>query len=155
MQRRKGNSQGFKPPVEVGEEIDVVIEAVGEKGDGIARKSGFVIFIPNAKEGETVRIKITKVLQKVGFGEVVGEAKSTPVVEEKPVRHKVTQDDLVEEEPSRHFEDTEDFGDESEDSEDKEETSDKKDMNDDEDDDSEEDLSDEEFDEDSEERVEE
>lgn len=110
MQKRKGNA-GFKPPVEVGEELDVVIEAVGEKGDGIAKKNGFVLFIPNAKEGKTVRVKITKVLQKVGFAEVVGKAESQPVV------HKKVEESVVKEvmkEPEQHFEDTEDFGDESE-----------------------------------------
>ncbi|MBI2109948.1 TRAM domain-containing protein, partial [Candidatus Woesearchaeota archaeon] len=50
----------------------VKIEAVGEKGDGIAKVKGFVIFVPGAKQGDDVRIKITKVFKKVGFGEVVG-----------------------------------------------------------------------------------
>src|SRR3989338_708085 len=61
------------PPVKVGDELDVAIEAVGEKGDGIAKKDGFVLFIPNTKEGDNVRVKVTRVLRKVGFAEVVGE----------------------------------------------------------------------------------
>jgi len=67
------------PPVNVGEEFDVKIEAVGEKGDGVAKINGFVIFIPGVKEGQTVKVKVTRVLRKVGFGEVVGSATSTPV----------------------------------------------------------------------------
>lgn len=63
-------------PVQVGQEIDVKIEAVGEKGDGIAKIKGFVIFVPNVKAGDEVKIKITKVLRKVGFGEVVGSGSS-------------------------------------------------------------------------------
>ena len=59
-------------PVNVGDEVELKIEAVGEKGDGIAKVKGFVIFVPNAKQGETVKVKITKVLRKVGFGEIVG-----------------------------------------------------------------------------------
>jgi len=72
---RGGGSGGFggpTPPVKVGEEIDVTIEAVGEKGDGIAKKNGFVIFVPGVTAGQQVRIKVTRVLRKVGFGEVVG-----------------------------------------------------------------------------------
>ena len=61
-------------PVRVGEEIETTIEAVGEKGDGIAKKNGFVIFVPGVKQGQRVKIKVTKVLRKVGFGEVVGSA---------------------------------------------------------------------------------
>jgi len=64
-------------PIQVGDEIDVKIEAVGAQGDGIAKVKGFVVFVPGAKEGDNVKIKITKVFKKVGFGEVVGEG-STP-----------------------------------------------------------------------------
>ena len=59
-------------PVRQGEEINVKIEAVGEKGDGIAKVKGFVIFVPNTKKDEEVKIRVTKVLKKVAFGEVVG-----------------------------------------------------------------------------------
>ena len=54
--------------------MDVKIEAVGEKGDGIAKKDGFVLFVPGTKQGDNVRIKVTRVLPKVGFAEVVGQA---------------------------------------------------------------------------------
>ncbi len=60
-------------PIKPGEELDVKIEAVGAKGDGIAKVKGFVIFIPGAKEGETLRIKVNKVFKKVGFAEVLGQ----------------------------------------------------------------------------------
>lgn len=63
---------GFTAPVKVGDELDVKIEAVGEKGDGIAKEKGFVLFVPNAKQGDEVRIRVTKVLRKVGFAEVIG-----------------------------------------------------------------------------------
>ncbi len=63
-------------PVKVGEEVEVTIEAVGAKGDGIAKKEGFVIFVPNAAKGDTVRIRITKVLNNMAFAEVAGQAGS-------------------------------------------------------------------------------
>ena len=61
------------PPVKVGDELDVAIEAVGEKGDGIAKKDGFVLFVPNTKEGDNVKVRVTRVLRKVGFAEVITE----------------------------------------------------------------------------------
>ena len=73
----ESRSRSFAP-VNVGDELDLKIEAVGEKGDGIAKVKGFVIFVPNAKEGETVKVKITRVLRKVGFGEIVGGASASP-----------------------------------------------------------------------------
>ena len=104
---------GFSnPPVKVGEEIEVDIEAVGEKGDGIAKKDGFVLFIPGVKEGDHVRIRVTKVLRKVGFAEVVGEASGAPASEsseEAPAEEAAP----VEEAPAEgSSEDTESFGEE-------------------------------------------
>ena len=63
-------------PVKVGEELDVTIEAVGAKGDGIAKEKGFVLFVPGVQKGENVKIRVTKVLRNVGFAEVIG--KGTP-----------------------------------------------------------------------------
>ena len=69
-------NEGFRDrrnfaPVHVGEELDVKIEAVGEKGDGIAKIEGFVIIIQKTKEGETYKVEITKVLNNVAFGVAV------------------------------------------------------------------------------------
>ena len=77
------HAQG-KPPINEGEEYDVLIESVGGKGDGIARVKGFVVFIPDTKEGDQVRIRVTKVLAKVGFGERIGEASAPVEKEERP-----------------------------------------------------------------------
>ncbi len=82
-----GGNRGFSsdrtltPPVREGEEVDVTVEAVGEKGDGIAKVKGFVIFVPGTKAGERVRVKISRVLQKVGFGQVIGPALTAAGVE--------------------------------------------------------------------------
>ena len=125
-----GNQDGFKPrsfaPVNVGDEVEVTIEAVGDKGDGIAKIKGFVLFIPNTKEGDQVKVKITKVLRKVGFADVVGEgsaqAEDAPESEE-------SAEESSEEAPSEESteeakkattkeevpKDTEDFGEEEED----------------------------------------
>lgn len=81
--------KGFKPkmaPVKIGDELDVKIEGIGAKGDGIARKEGFVLFVPNTKKGDEVRVRVTKVSRRVGFAEKI----ETPKIE--------------------HPEDTEDFG---------------------------------------------
>ncbi len=102
-----GGGYGARPmmtaPVKVGEELDVTIEAVGEKGDGIAKKNGFVLFIPGVKEGQQVRIRVTKVLRKVGFAEVVG-AGSAPSSEEAPAEG--SGEETTEEAPA----DSESFG---------------------------------------------
>lgn len=97
-------------PVSAGERHNVEIKAVGEKGDGIARVNGFVLFVPNVKKGDYVKIKITKVLPKVGFAEVVEKL-------EKPVRRSkfaaITEEELEampDESEQYDHEDTDDFG---------------------------------------------
>ena len=57
-------------PVEEGGSYDVTIEDIAREGDGIARVEGFVIFVPNAKVGDEVTIKVTKVMRKFAFGEI-------------------------------------------------------------------------------------
>ncbi len=108
--------QGFNnPPVQVGEEIDVKIEAVGAKGDGIAKKDGFVLFVPGVREGDEVRIKINKVLRKAGFAEVVGKAEGSveSPAQEKPATEEAPQEKAAEESaPVESAEDSEDFGEE-------------------------------------------
>lgn len=56
------------PPVRVGEEREGLVDSIGNKGDGIVRIDGFVIMIPHCNQGETVRFKVTRVLEKMGFG---------------------------------------------------------------------------------------
>ena len=116
MMQRKGNNrfggQSFAP-INVGEELDVTIEAVGEKGDGMAKVKGFVIFVPNTKEGDNVRIKVTRVLKNVGFAEVLGAAQGDSA-EEKPSKNKEedeedTDDEDTKSEDEEPVEDSEDF----------------------------------------------
>ena len=70
--RRGGRDRDFGPkPVKVDDELEVTIEAVAAKGDGIAKKDGFVIFVPNAKQGDTVKIKVKEVRSSFATGEIV------------------------------------------------------------------------------------
>jgi predicted RNA-binding protein with TRAM domain len=113
---------GFRPrnfaPVKVGDELDVKIEAVGEKGDGIAKKDGFVLFVPATKQGDEVRIRVTRVLQKVGFAEVVGEKSAGSSEEssgEEPQEERYEEpsaEGSSESEDNYSGEDTENFGEE-------------------------------------------
>ena len=70
-QRNSLSGVGNPAPVKEGDILDVTIEAVGDKGDGIAKKEGFVIFVPGTRTGDHVKIKVTKVFPKVSIAEVV------------------------------------------------------------------------------------
>ena len=64
------NNMNSTAPVEAGENYDVTIEDIAREGDGIARVSGFVVFVPDTEVGDEVTIKVNKVLSKFAFGEV-------------------------------------------------------------------------------------
>lgn len=67
-----GFGSSFKPkPVEVGKEYDVTISDTSRRGEGIAKIDGFVIFVAGAKQGQSARIKITRVTDRFATGDVV------------------------------------------------------------------------------------
>lgn len=128
MQQRRNFNRGpprgggfNAPPVKVGDELDVTIEAVGEKGDGIAKKDGFVLFVPGVKEGAQVRVRVTRVLRKVGFAEVAGAGTAPAEKEESAAEgEEAPESDASEEEAPEEEglgepeapEDSENFGEE-------------------------------------------
>ena len=58
-------------PVKVGEKYDVKIEDTARQGDGIARISGLVVFVPNAKINDSVKIEIKEIKRNCAIAEVV------------------------------------------------------------------------------------
>ncbi|MEM1540029.1 MAG: TRAM domain-containing protein [Candidatus Bathyarchaeia archaeon] len=75
--RRFGSSRRFNPdkplfqiaPVKENQELEVVIDDIGSKGDGIARIQGYLIFVPNSKIGERIRVRIVSVGGKFAVAE--------------------------------------------------------------------------------------
>lgn len=61
-------------PVELGKEYDVDIEEISRRGQGITRIQGFVIFVPDTKPNDRVRVKITRISQRFAEAEVVRKA---------------------------------------------------------------------------------
>jgi len=56
-------------PVKENQEIEVVIDDIGSRGDGIARIEGYLIFVPRGKIGERVTVKIMSVGEKFALAE--------------------------------------------------------------------------------------
>jgi predicted RNA-binding protein with TRAM domain len=61
----------MKKPVEVDKEYEAEIEDISRRGDGIAKIEGFIIFVPNTKQGDHVKFKITRVGSRFAIGELV------------------------------------------------------------------------------------
>jgi predicted RNA-binding protein with TRAM domain len=79
--RRYGSQSRFRPsrpflptkPVKENQEIEITIDDVGSRGDGIAKIQGYLIFVPRSKIGERVRVRIRSVGEKFAVAERIAE----------------------------------------------------------------------------------
>jgi translation initiation factor 2 subunit 2 len=51
--------------------VDLQIDDVGKKGDGVSRVGDYIIYVPGTKKGSKVKAKITKVSGNVAFATLV------------------------------------------------------------------------------------
>jgi predicted RNA-binding protein with TRAM domain len=58
-------------PVEVGATYEVDIEEASREGQGIARLHDCVVFVPNAKPGDYVKVKILRRSQLAADAEIL------------------------------------------------------------------------------------
>ncbi|NIO38589.1 TRAM domain-containing protein [Candidatus Bathyarchaeota archaeon] len=78
--RRRGSKRRYRPskptsqkaPVQQHQVLDVVINDIGSRGDGIAIVQGYRIFVPRGRVGERVKVKIVSLGNKFAFAERVG-----------------------------------------------------------------------------------
>ncbi len=76
--QRSGTGRGGfrRSPVNIGDIIDVEIVEISRRGDGIARIRGFIIFVPNTKPGDRVRVRIKRVGRNYAVAEVTPSEES-------------------------------------------------------------------------------
>jgi predicted RNA-binding protein with TRAM domain len=68
---REGRSFGPKP-VEVGRVYDLEVTDTSKRGEGVAKVEGLVVFIPGARPGQKLKVRITRVSQRFAVGEPAG-----------------------------------------------------------------------------------
>ena len=103
----------------------MLVESVGDKGDGVAKVQGFVIFVPGTSKGETCKIKITRVSTNVAFAKKVGDASSAQAPEE--IRNMAHEDPIEKIDYDSLGEGSEEFGEEPADDDADDKADDKKD----------------------------
>lgn len=101
--RREGGRSygpGFPPkPVEIGKEYDVEIQESSRRGEGIARIKGLVVFVPNTKPGDKVKIRVTRISRRfceaevVGAGEPKAEEETTETTTEEETSEATTEEE--------------------------------------------------------------
>ncbi len=65
------HGRGIEVPVEIGKEYDLEITDSSPNGEGIGSIKGFSIFVPNAKPGSQVRVRIKSSNSMCADAEVV------------------------------------------------------------------------------------
>ena len=69
---RRGHGKGFERyPVKLGQELEVYITECSPKGEGITKVQGLVVYVANAKPGNHVKIKISKIVGQTAKAEIV------------------------------------------------------------------------------------
>ena len=59
------------PPVKEGDQLRMECVGIGAKGDGICKHKGYVVIVPEARTGQSYNVRITRTMEKFGFGEIV------------------------------------------------------------------------------------
>ena len=100
--REGGGGRGFGPrfppkPVEIGKEYDVEIQETRRRGEGIARIKGLVVFVPNTKPGEHVKIRVTRISRRFCEAEVVGKGEAKPEAETEEAAEETQEAAMTEE----------------------------------------------------------
>ncbi|MGP8330739.1 MAG: translation initiation factor IF-2 subunit beta [Methanosarcinaceae archaeon] len=71
VKKRRAIASAPRDAVEEGKEYEVRIDAVGSKGDGIAKLARFTIFVPGVPKGEVVNIRIKRISGTLAFAEKI------------------------------------------------------------------------------------
>ena len=50
---------------------DLTVKDIGRKGDGVAYYDKYIVYVPGAVKGSTLKVKIEKISGTVAFGQVV------------------------------------------------------------------------------------
>ncbi len=62
-----------QPVLVEGGVYEVMIQDLGKKGDGIARKEKYIIYVPGTTKGSVVKVKIEKIVGTVAFAKLSAE----------------------------------------------------------------------------------
>ncbi len=75
--RKRGSKRRYRPskpflrkaPIWKNQEVEVFIDDIGSRGDGVARMHGYMIFVPGGKVGERLKVRIVSVGGKFAVAE--------------------------------------------------------------------------------------
>lgn len=69
VRKRKARTEPAGTTLQEGAVIDVDIESLSRRGDGVARIGKYILYVANAKPGQKVKVKITRISGQIAFTE--------------------------------------------------------------------------------------
>lgn len=69
VRKRKARTEPITNELQEGAILDVEIQSVSKRGDGVVKMGRYIMYIANAKPGQTVKVKITRISGSIVFTE--------------------------------------------------------------------------------------
>jgi translation initiation factor 2 subunit 2 len=67
VRKRRARTEVKGTSLEEGMEIEVEIESVSRRGDGVAKVGKYILYVTNGKPGQKIKVKISKISGQVAF----------------------------------------------------------------------------------------
>jgi translation initiation factor 2 subunit 2 len=71
VRKRRARTEPAGSELQEGQELDVEIQSVSKRGDGVVRMGRYIMYVPRAKPGQKVKIRITRISGSIVFTEQV------------------------------------------------------------------------------------
>ena len=71
VRKRKARSEPVGSDLQEGQELDVEVQSVSKRGDGVVRMGRYIMYIPRGKPGQKVKIRISRISGSIVFTEQV------------------------------------------------------------------------------------
>jgi translation initiation factor 2 subunit 2 len=71
VKKRKARTEPTGSELAEGQELDVEVQSVSKRGDGVVRMGRYIMYIPRGKPGQKVKIRITRISGSIVFTEQV------------------------------------------------------------------------------------
>jgi len=69
VRKRKARQEPVSENLEEGQELDVEIQSVSKRGDGVVKMGRYIMYVANAKPGQKVKVKISRISGSIVFTE--------------------------------------------------------------------------------------
>ena len=71
VKKRKAKTETAGTELAEGQELDVEVQSVSKRGDGVVRMGRYIMYVPRGKPGQKVKIRITRISGSIVFTEQV------------------------------------------------------------------------------------